>query len=151
MSLFEQINEDIKDAMRAKAKAKLEPLRSVKAAFLNAKTEKGVVGELDADAELKVIQKLIKQRKDAATLYKDNGRMDLYEKEMFEAEVIEAYLPAQLSDEELTSAVKDIVVKVGAAGPQDMGKVMGMASKELSSKAEGRAIAAKVKEVLSSL
>lgn len=151
MNLFDQINNDIKSAMKAKDKEKLEPLRAVKAAFLMAKTEKGGDGELGSDTELKIIQKLVKQRKDAAVMYKENDRMDLCDKELMEAKVIEHYLPAQLSQEELDNAIKAIVEKVGATGPQDMGKVMGAASKTLSGKAEGRAIADGVKKALTSL
>jgi len=151
MILSEKINNDIKTAMKAKAKEKLEALRAVKAAFLVAKTEKGAADELSDEAELKIIQKLVKQRKDSATLYKENGREELYEKEMAEAKIIEEYLPAQLSVDEIEAEVKSIVEKVGATGPQDMGKVMGMASKTLGGKAEGRAIADTVKKVLAAL
>ncbi|MBI9068028.1 MAG: GatB/YqeY domain-containing protein [Salinivirgaceae bacterium] len=151
MSLFDQINADIKSAMLAKEKAKLEPLRSVKAAFIMAKTEKGATGELTAEAEIKIIQKLVKQRKDSAQLYIDNNRQELADKELYEATVIEQYLPVQLSEEEVLAGVKEIVVKIGASGPQDMGKVMGMASKHFSGKAEGKVISAIVKQVLASL
>ena len=151
MSLFEKINADIKAAMLAKEKEKLEPLRAIKAAFLMAKTEKGSDGELSDDKELKIIQKLVKQRKDSAELYKTNNREELYAKEIAEAKVIEQYLPEQMSEEEIGVIIKDVIAKVGAAGPQDMGKVMGVASKQLSGKAEGRIIAQKVKELLASL
>jgi uncharacterized protein YqeY len=151
MNLFDTVNADIKKAMLAKEKEKLEALRSVKAAFLMAKTEKGASDELSDDAALKIIQKLVKQRKDSAELYKANNREELYAKELAEAVVIEQYLPAQMSEEEITIAIKEIVQQVGASGPQDMGKVMGMASKKLSGKAEGRLIAQKVKEILASL
>jgi uncharacterized protein YqeY len=149
MPLFNQINNDIKSAMLAKEKEKLEALRSIKAAFLVANTEKGASGELTDDAAIKIIQKLVKQRKDSAELYKTNNRPELCDKEMAEAAVIEQYLPAQLSDTEIESAVKAIVNQVGAQGPQDMGKVMGMASKQMAGKADGKAIAQKVKEILS--
>lgn len=151
MSLFEQINADIKAAMLAKEKEKLEPLRAIKSAFLLAKTEKGGSGELAADAELKIIQKLVKQRKDSADMYKENGRDDLYEKEIAEAEVIARYLPEQMSADDILAEVKKLVEKVGAAGPQDMGKVMGLASKQFSGKADNKIVAAKVKEVLAAL
>lgn len=151
MSLFDIVNADIKTAMKAKDKEKLEALRSVKAAFLMAKTEKGASDELSDDAALKIVQKLVKQRKDSAEIYKGNNREELYAKEMSEAAVIEHYLPAQMSEEEIALAIKEIVQQVGASGPQDMGKVMGMASKKLSGKAEGRIIAQKVKEILASL
>ena len=151
MSLFEEINSDIKIAMKAKDKVTLEALRSVKAAFLMAKTEKGNEGELSEDGEVKIIQKLVKQRKDSAELYKSNNREELYEKEMMEAKTIEKYLPAQLSEEEVAVIIEGIISDVDAKGPQDMGKVMGVASKKLSGKAEGKVIAQKVKELLSSL
>jgi len=118
--------------MLAKEKEKLEALRAVKAAFMLAKTEKGSGDELSDEQELKIVQKLVKQRKDAGELYKANDREELYQKEIDEAKVIEQYLPAQMSEEEVAEAVKAIVAEVGAAGPQDMGKVMGVASKKLS-------------------
>ena len=151
MNLFEKINNDIKTAMKAKEKEKLEALRSVKAAFLMAKTEKGSDGVLSEDAELKIIQKLVKQRKDSAEMYKSNNREELYEKEIAEAEIIAQYLPAQLSETEITVIIEGIVSDLGATGPQDMGKVMGVASKQLGGKAEGRVIAQKVKEILASM
>ena len=151
MNLFEKINNDIKTAMKAKEKEKLEALRSVKAAFLMAKTEKGSDGELSEDAELKIIQKLVKQRKDSAEMYKNNNREELYAKEISEAEIIAQYLPTQLSEAEITVIIEDIVSDLGAIGPQDMGKVMGVASKKLGGKAEGRVIAQKVKDILASI
>lgn len=149
MSLTEQINTDLKSAMKNKEKEKLEALRAIKTAFTLAKTEKSGGAELSADEELKIVQKLVKQRKDSADIYKEQGRDDLYEKEISEAEVISVYLPKQLSEEELAGKLTEIISKVGAAGPQDMGKVMGVATKELSGKAEGKLIAQKVKELLS--
>lgn len=149
MSISKQLNEDIKTAMKAKDKVSLEALRALKTAFTLAKTEKGVGAELEEDEELKIVQKLIKQRKDSATLYKDQSREDLYEKEIAEAAVIEKYLPEQLSDEELEAAVKAIIEKTGASSMKDMGKVMGMASNELSGKADGKSISIKVKALLS--
>ena len=151
MSLFEKINTDIKTAMKAKDKETLEALRSVKAAFLMAKTEKGNNGELSNDAELKIIQKLVKQRKDSAELYKTNNREELYAKEIAEAKTIEQYLPAQLSETEIAIVIESIISDTEAKGPQDMGKVMGVASKKLGGKAEGRVIAQKVTELLASL
>ncbi len=148
MSLFDQVSQDLKTAMLAKEKDKLEALRAIKTAFLNAKAEKGA-GELTPDKELQIIQKLVKQRKDSAEIYKEQNRADLYQKEIDEAKVIEVYLPKQLSDEELTGVLKEIIARVGAVSPSDMGKVMGTATKELSGKAEGKAIAAKVRELLS--
>ncbi len=151
MSLIEQISNDIKAAMLAKEKEKLEAIRSVKAALLLAQTEKGAAEELTADAEIKILQKLVKQRKDAAEMYKANNRAELYEKEVFEAGIIEKYLPQQLSEAEITANVKAIVAQVGAKGPQDMGKVMGVASKQMAGKAEGKLISQVVKDVLASL
>ena len=149
MSLTEQINTDLKSAMKNKEKEKLDAIRAIKTAFTLAKTEKSGGAELTADEELKIIQKLVKQRKDSADIYKEQGRDDLYEKEMSEAEVISVYLPKQLSEGELVAKLTEIISKVGASGPQDMGKVMGAATKELSGKAEGKLIAQKVKELLS--
>ena len=151
MSLFETINADIKAAMLAKEKEKLESLRAIKAAFLMAKTEKGSDGKLSEDKELKIIQKLVKQRKDSAELYKTNNREELYAKEIAEAKIIEQYLPKQMSEQEIVAVIEEVIAKVGATGPQDMGKVMGVASKQLSGKAEGRIIAQKVKELLATI
>lgn len=148
MSLFDQVNEDIKKAMLAREKDKLEALRAIKAAFLLAKTEKGGMDELPADVELKVIQKLIKQRRESAEIYKQQNRIDLYDKEVLEANVIETYMPAAMSDEELDAVIKGIIEKVGAKTAADFGKVMGIASKELSGKADGKIISQKVKGML---
>jgi uncharacterized protein len=151
MSLFDQVNEDIKKAMLAREKDKLEALRAIKAAFLIAKTEKAGSDELSPDTELKIIQKLVKQRKESAEIYQQQNRIDLYDKEILEATVIEGYLPAQMSDEELTGLLKGIIEKVGAKSAADFGKVMGTASKELAGKADGKVISQKVKELLSSV
>ena len=151
MSLFEKVENDIKAAMLAKEKEKLEALRAIKAAFLLAKTEKGAAETLSEETELKVIQKLVKQRKESAELYRNGGRNELADSEMFQAEVISQYLPAQMSEAEIEAEVRKIVEIVGAKGPQDMGKVMGTANKQLSGKAESRVIAQKVKEILASL
>jgi uncharacterized protein len=148
MSLFDQVNEDIKKAMLAREKDKLEALRAIKAAFLVTKTEKGGMDVIPADIELKVIQKLVKQRRESAEIYKQQNRMDLYDKEVLEANVIEAYLPAQISDEEITNIIKGVIEKVGAKTAADFGKVMGLAAKELSGKADGKLISQKVKELL---
>jgi uncharacterized protein YqeY len=148
MTLFDQVNEDIKKAMLAREKDKLEALRAIKAAFLLAKTEKAGMEELPADVELKIIQKLIKQRRESADIYKQQNRIDLYDKEVLEANVIETYLPAAMSDEELNAIIKNIVERVGAKTAADFGKVMGVASKELSGKADGKVISQKVKELL---
>ena len=148
MSLFNQVNEDIKKAMLAREKDKLEALRAIKAAFLLAKTEKGGMDEIPPDVELKIIQKLVKQRRESADIYKQQNRIDLYDKEVLEANVIETYLPAQMSDEELNAVIKGIIEKTGAKTAADFGKVMGAATKELSGKADGKIISQKVKELL---
>lgn len=150
MSLEEKINQDIKDAMRAKEKEKLEAIRAIKAAILLAKTQKGASDNMSDDEEMKALQKLVKQRKDSAQIYKEQKREDLAEKELFEASIIEKYLPEQMSDEELTKVIQSIINQVGAKSMADMGKVMGMASKQLAGKADGKAIADKVKSILSS-
>ena len=150
MSLEQKINQDIKDAMRAKEKEKLESLRAVKAALLLAKTQKGAGEEISEDVGLKILQKLVKQRKDSAQIYKEQDRSDLAEKELVEAAIIEKYLPEQMSDEELTGVIKGIIEQLGAQSMAEMGKVMGMASKQLAGKADGKAIADKVKSLLSS-
>lgn len=150
MSLEIKINQDIKEAMKAKDRDKLESLRAIKTALLLEKTSKGGSEEISEDAEIKILQKLVKQRKDSAQIYKEQKRDDLAEKELMEASVIEKYLPEQMSDEELELKIKEIVEKVGASSMADMGKVMGMASKELAGKADGKAIADKVKTILNS-
>ena len=143
MDLFERVSEDIKNAMRAKDKVALETLRNIKKVFLEAKTAPGANDTLtDADA-LKIIQKLTKQGKDAAEIYVQQGRQDLADAELAQVKVMEAYLPKQMSPEELEAALKEIIAETGA-----MGKVMGVASKKLAGLAEGRAISAKVKELL---
>jgi uncharacterized protein YqeY len=148
MSLFDQINEDIKKAMLNKEpKEKLEALRSIKAAFLLAKTEKANA-ELTSDVELKILNKLVKQRRESADIYKQQNRSDLYEKEVAEAKVIEAYLPAQMTTAEIEAVIKGVVEKLGAKGPSDMGKVMGAATKELAGKADGKVVSEIVKKLL---
>lgn len=149
MNLFDQISEDIKDAMRAKDKVRLEALRGVKKEFLEAKTAKGGDGELTDDAAIKIIQKLVKQRKDSAEIFTTQGRADLAEKELEEVVAIEKYLPKQLTQEELEAKLKEIISKVGASGASDMGKVMGVATKELAGVAAGKAISETVKKLLS--
>jgi uncharacterized protein YqeY len=148
MSLFDKINDDIKAAMMAKEKEKLEAIRGVKAAFLVAKTEKGASDELSDDVAIKVMQKLVKQRKESAEIYNAQNRKDLADKELFEASVIEQYLPKQMGADELKVIVKAIIDRVGAKTPADMGKVMGVASKELAGKADGKAISELVKTIL---
>jgi hypothetical protein len=149
MGLFEQINEDIKNAMLNKEpKDKLEALRAIKAALLITKTEKAGV-ELTDEIGLKILNKLVKQRKESAEIYQTQNRMDLYEKEIIEAKVIEAYLPAQISVEEIEKVIKAAIEKVNAKAPSDMGKVMGLATKELAGKADGKVISEIVKKLLS--
>ena len=148
MDLFDQVSEDIKNAMKAKDKVALETLRNIKKFFLEAKTAPGANDILTDDAALKIIQKLVKQGKDSAAVYEQQGRADLAEAELAQVKVIEAYLPKQLSAEELEARLKEIIARTGATSGKDMGKVMGVASKELAGLAEGRAISAKVKELL---
>ena len=148
MDLFEKVSEDIKNAMKAKDKVALETLRNVKKCFLEAKTAPGANDTLtDADA-LKIMQKLVKQGKDSAGVYAGQGRQDLADAELAQVAVIERYLPKQMSAEELENVLKEIIAEVDAAGPKDMGKVMGVASKRLAGKAEGRAISEAVKSLL---
>lgn len=148
MNLFDKISEDIKKAMLAREKVRLEALRGVKKEFLEAKTAKGANGELSDETATKIMVKMVKQRKESAKIYEENNRPELAANELEEAAVIEEYLPRQLSDEELTEALKTIIAETGAAGPKEMGKVMGIATKRLAGKAEGKVISAKVKELL---
>ncbi len=148
MSLFDQISNDIKNAMLAKDKVRLEALRGVKKEFIEAKTAKGSEGELNDETAVKILQKMVKQRKDSATIYQQQNRPELRESELAEAAIIAEYLPKQMSDEELEAALKIIIAETGATSAKDMGKVMGAANKQLAGKAEGRAISAKVKELL---
>lgn len=148
MDLFERVSEDIKTAMKAKDKVALETLRNIKKFFLEAKTAPGANDTLaDADA-LKIMQKLVKQGKDSAGIYLQQERPELAEAELAQVAVIEKYLPQQMSAENLEAALKAIIAQVGAAGPQDMGKVMGAATKALAGKAEGRMISETVKRLL---
>ena len=151
MTLFDQISQDIKTAMLARNKVELEALRGIKKELLEAKTSKDANGELTDATSIKVIQKMAKQGKDAAQLFKEQGRNDLAEEYLAQVEVYERYLPAQMSDAELEAQVKAIIAQVGATSPQDMGKVMGVASKQLAGKAEGRAISEKVKQLLNNM
>lgn len=149
MSLFDQISEDIKTAMKARQKEKLEALRGIKKVLIEAKSAKGASAELDDQEVIKVIQKLAKQGRDSANIYKDQGRDDLYQQELGQVEVFEAYLPAKMSDELLESRIKTIIDSVGATSMKDMGKVMGIATKQLAGQADGKDIADKVKALLS--
>ena len=148
MSLFDQINNDMKTAMKARDKEKLEALRNIKKVMLEARAAKGAGSELTEDESLKIISKLAKQGADSAVIYKEQGREDLADQEMAQVKVFENYLPAKMSDEELTAAVKNIIERTGASSMKDMGKVMGIASKELAGKADGKEIAAMVKALL---
>ena len=150
MNLETQIMGQLKEAMKAKNTVALEALRAVKSELLLAKTS-GANGELSEDQEIALLQKLVKQRKEAAEQFETNARPELAEKELAQAEVIQQFLPVQLTDEELTVAIKEIVTEVGATSPKDMGKVMGAASSKLAGKAEGKLISAKVKDILASL
>ena len=148
MNLFDTVSADIKAAMLARDKVRLEALRGVKKEFLEAKTAKGGDGELADDAAMKILVKMVKQRKESAAIYVEQNRPELAEEELAQAAVIESYLPKQMSEVELTAALKAIIEKVGATSAKDMGKVMGTATKELAGKADGKAISAKVRELL---
>ena len=148
MTLFDQISEDIKAAMKARDKVRLETLRNIKKVFLEAKTAPGANDTLeDADA-LKILQKLAKQGRETAQTYIDNNRQDLDDEELAQAKVIEEYLPKPLTEEAIEKEVKDIIAQTGAQGMKDMGKVMGMASKKMAGRADGRAISTIVKKLL---
>lgn len=147
--LFDKVSGDIKTTMLARDKVALEAIRGIKKEFLEAKTSKGSDGTLHDEAAVKILQKMIKQRKDSAQIYAEQNRPELAENELAEAAVIERYLPAQMTDGELEAAVAAIIIQVGATGPQDLGKVMGAASKQLAGKTEGRLISDKVKVLLS--
>ena len=149
MNLFDQISDDIRLAMLARDKERLEALRNVKKVLLEAKTAKAGNEELSDEAALKAIAKLVKQGRDSAEIYKQQNRLDLYEPEMAQIKILEEYLPKQMDDEELTAIIKAIIEKTGATSIKEMGKVIGLASKELAGKAEGRLISEKVKSLLS--
>lgn len=148
MSLEQTINNDIKQAMLAKDKKKLEALRAVKSAILLAKTEKGNEGDIASDAEIKILQRLVKQRRDSASLYESQGRADLAEEENFQLSVIVNYLPEQLSEEEIRGIIKRIIEDNGATTMKDMGRVMGISTKQLAGKADNKMISVMVKELL---
>jgi uncharacterized protein YqeY len=150
MSLKTQIDGDIKKAMLAKNKEELEALRSIKSLILLAETEKGGSGDVSSDTENKLLMKAAKQRKESADIFSQQGRNDLAERELFQLEVISRYLPKQLSENEVADELKKIIVDLGAAGPQDMGKVMGTATKKLAGQADGKLIAELVKKLLTS-
>jgi len=148
MSLEQKIMADLKTAMLAKDEKSMRSLRAIKAAIILAKTSEGAGGEIKEDDEIKLLQKLVKQRKDSLEIYQQQNRADLAQKEQEEIEVIEKFLPKQLSGEELKASIAEIITATGASSPADMGKVMGVATKQLAGKADGKAISAIVKELL---
>lgn len=150
MALKQKVEGEIKSAMIAKDKVRLTALRAIKSLILLEETKEGFSGELSADDEMKLLTKAAKQRKDSAEIYEKQGRADLLEVELAELAVIQEFLPKALTDEELTFAVQEIINVTGAIGPKDMGKVMGVASKQLAGKADGKAISEKVKSLLNS-
>ncbi len=149
MSLQDRVMTEMKAAMKAKDSAKLEALRAVKSAILLANTESSSKDGLSEEEEMKLLQKLVKQRKESAQIYKEQGREDLAEPELKQAEVIETFLPEQLSEAEIEAKVDEVITKTGASGMQDMGKVMGMATAELAGKADGKTISTIVRKKLS--
>lgn len=149
MALLEQVNEGIKQAMLSRDKVRLEALRGIKKELLEAMTAKGAAGELDDDHALKIIAKLVKQREESASLYRDADRLDLAEAEEAEAEVYRSFLPAQLSEEEITEKVKEMISKLGVTDIKGMGQVMGVATKELGASADGKLISQIVRKLLS--
>lgn len=148
MSLEQKINQDIKSAMIAKDSVRLRGLRAIKSAILLAKTEKAGIEELTLEAEIKVLQKLVKQRKESGEIYKSQNREDLFQIELEEQQVIEGYLPKQLSKEEVEAVIKDIISETGATSMKDMGKVMGLANQKLAGQADGKTVSEVVKASL---
>ena len=148
MSLFEDVNAGIKAAMKARDKQRLEALKGIKAEFLLIKTAPENNGEVTDANAIKALVRMVKQRKESAELYASQGRQDLASEELAQASVVEEFLPKQLSDEELTVQLKAIIAQVGATSPKDMGKVMGVATKKLAGRADGKAISALVKQLL---
>ena len=148
MELEKLINNDIKAAMLARDAEKLEALRAIKAAILLEKTREGTNGEIPEPVELKLLQKLVKQRKESGDIYKNAGREDLAKKEFFDASIIEKYLPQQLSEEEITAKIRQIIADTGASSVKDMGKVMGLATKEFAGKADNKMIAEIIRKLL---
>lgn len=149
MDLFETVNEGIKNAMKARDRVRLEALKGIKKEFLEAKTAQGANGELPDDKAMSILVKMAKQRKETADIYNQNNRPDLAEGELNELKVIEEFLPKALSPEELEAELKKIIAEVGATSAKEMGKVMGVATKALQGRADGKAISAKVRELLS--
>ena len=150
MNLEQKIMAEMKDAMKAKDEAALRSLRAIKAEIIKAKTEPGAAGEISGDKEISMLQKMVKQRRDALEIYQTQNRPELAQKEQEEITVIERFLPAQMSEDELKQELRQIITETGASSPADMGKVMGVASKKLAGRAEGKAISAAVKELLAS-
>lgn len=148
MTLEQRINDDIKAAMLAREKQKLEALRAVKSAILLAKTQKGAGEEIEEEGEIKILKQLVKQRQDSAEMYKQQNRQDLYEEEKFQLDVINAYLPQMMSEEEIEATVKQIIADGGFAGMKDMGKVMGQATKAFAGKADNKMVSDVVKRLL---
>lgn len=148
MEMYEKISNDIKEAMKAKDKVALATLRNIKKVLLEAKTAPGAGDTVSDDAAIKIIQKLVKQGRESATLYQSQGRTDLAEEELAQVAVMEKYLPAQMSEAEIEAALKAIITELGASTPQEMGKVMGVATKQLAGKADGRVISTIVKRLL---
>lgn len=148
MRLESQVMDEMKDAMKARAEATLRGLRAIKAEIIKAKTEPGAHGEISPETEQKMLQKMMKQRKDSLEIYQQQNRADLAQKELDEIAVIEKFMPKQMSEAELKEAVVKIIAEVGASSPADMGKVMGVATKQLAGKTDGKAISAAVKELL---
>ena len=149
MSLEQNIMAEMKEAMKAKNESALRSLRAIKAEIIKAKTEPGAGGEITAEKEVSMLQKMVKQRRDSLEIFKRENRQDLATKEQEELDIIERFLPAQMSDEELKRELQQIITEVGASSPADMGKVMGVATKKLAGKTDGKAISAAVKELLS--
>jgi uncharacterized protein YqeY len=148
MNLEQEVMAQMKDAMKAQDEATLRGLRAIKAEIIKAKTEPGAQGEISADVEIKMLQKMVKQRRDSLEIFQQQNRQDLVQKEQEELAIIEQFLPAQMSNEELKKELQEIILETGASSPADMGKVMGAATKKLAGKADGKAISAAVKELL---
>ena len=148
MNLEQKVMAQMKDAMKAKDEAALRGLRAIKAEIIKAKTEPGAQGEISADTEIKMLQKMVKQRRDSLEIFQQQNRQDLVQKEQDELTIIEQFLPAQMSSEELKKELQEIILETGASSAADMGKVMGAATKKLAGRADGKAISAAVKELL---
>ena len=151
MNLFDTISDDIKKAMLAREKVRLETLRGIKKEFIEAKTAKGGDGNLTDDAAVKILAKMAKQRRETAAIYDEQNRPELRDNELAEAAVIEEYLPKQLGEEELDAEIRRIIAETGATSPKEMGRVMGMASKAFAGRADGKVVSAKVREILNNM